>query len=85
MILPTTIDISNKGQLLIPSALRKAFGFQPQGKVMVFPNLHDQTLTLKPVTSIDIVTAGHGLLSSSDGKTWSKDLLADRKSDQLHE
>jgi len=85
MILPTTLDISNKGQLLIPSALRKALGFRLRGKVMVFPNLHDQTLTLKPIKAVDIVSAGHGLLASPDGKTWTKDLLADRKVDQLHE
>ena len=52
---------------------------------MVFPNLHDQTLTLKPIKAVDIVSAGHGLLASPDGKTWTKDLLADRKVDQLHE
>lgn len=85
MIYPTIADISNKGQVLIPSALRKALGFRQQGKIMIIPNLHDQTLTLKPVKATDIVLAGHGLLSSPDSKAWSKDLLADRQADQLHE
>ena len=85
MIYPTITDISNKGQVLIPSGLRKSFGFLPRGKVIILPNLHDQTLTLKPIKDVDIVTAGHGLLASPDGKTWTKDLLADRKTDQLQE
>jgi AbrB family looped-hinge helix DNA binding protein len=85
MIYPTTTNISDKGQLVIPSAYRKALGIKPSGKVMLLPDIHNLTLTIKSVKSPDIISAAHGTLASSDGKIWTKDLLADRKADSQKE
>ena len=58
-----TSTVTAKGQVTIPSKLRKALGFSP-GKKVAF-HLEDGKITLEPVR--DDITAAFGLLKSRRG------------------
>lgn len=48
MLFPTIQSVSTKGQVVIPKAMRQAFGLEPRVKVMIRPFLADRRIELSP-------------------------------------
>lgn len=86
MLFPKIIDVSDKGQILIPVDLREAFGIKPKGKVLVLPDVKNKKIELKQILSNDIIETTFGMLKrKKGGKSMSKKLLEDRKQDFARE
>lgn len=79
-LLPTTIDVSAKGQVLIPVLIRRALGIKPKGKVILFPKIKRKRLIVEPVEE-DPIEAACGLFATKDGESWTEELLKERKKD----
>lgn len=48
ILFPTIQSVSTKGQVVIPKAMRQAFGLSPRVKVMIRPFLADRRIELSP-------------------------------------
>lgn len=79
-LVPTFIDVSNKGQILIPAKMRKAMGIVPGGKVILYPFAKDEKIIVESVNK-DPIEAACGLLASKDKRLWSAELLKERLED----
>lgn len=79
-LLPTLLEVSNKGQILIPSAIRKALGIRPMGKVLLYPMIKDKKAFLEPLTK-DPIEAACGMFANNDKESWSEELLQERLKD----
>lgn len=79
-LLPTLVDVSNKGQILIPSAMRKALGIKPKGKVILYPFKEDKQLVIEPMDK-DPIEAACGMLVDGSKSLWSKELIQERLRD----
>jgi len=79
-LMPTLLDVSNKGQILIPVAVRKAFGIKPKGKVFLYPLKDDKTVLIEPVEE-DAIEAACGMFADNSKRSWSDELLKERLKD----
>ncbi len=77
-LLPTYLDVSNKGQILIPVAVRKALGIKPNGKVILYPLKKEKRVLIEPFAK-DPIEAACGILADKTGSSWSEELIKDRK------
>lgn len=83
MLLPTIVDVSPKGQILIPAAIRKALGVKPNGKVYLLPHLKEQKIEIKPLKK-NIVEELCGIFANVDkGRSWTKELEEERHRDLI--
>lgn len=85
MLFPQVVDISDKGQLLIPVDFRRSLGIKPKGKVFVWPDEKEKKLTIRPLRKENIVEATYGMLASNDGKSWTQELVEERRRDLIRE
>ena len=76
---PTFVDVSNKGQILIPVNLRRLSGIRNKGKVLVYPT-KNKKLIVEPVAD-DPIKAACGFLADKDNRSWSSELIEERKKD----
>lgn len=82
-LFPTTVDVSSKGQVLIPVAFRQALGIKPQGWVILLPLPEKKGLILEPIA--DPIETTCGLFAAKDDQSWTKELLSERKKDLRQE
>lgn len=86
MLLPTIVDVSPKGQILIPAAIRKALGVKPNGKVFVAPDLEKKTIIIEALEGKGIIDFAYGMLKRKKGeKSMTRELLEERKRDLKRE
>lgn len=85
MLLPKIVDVSPKGQILIPVDLRKFFGIRPGGKVIIYPRQEKEEITIKPLKEENVIKAAYGMLAAKDGRKWTKELIKERKRDLTRE
>lgn len=86
MLLPTIVDVSPKGQILIPAAIRKALGVKPNGKVFVAPDLEKKKIIIEVLEGEDIIDFAYGMLKRKKGeKSMTRELLEERKTDLKRE
>lgn len=85
MLFPKIVDVSEKGQIVIPAGMRQALGIKAKGKVYVVPDKKKKKLVIKPMEGKDIIEAAHGMLASGDGKSWTRELLEERRRDLIRE
>lgn len=83
-LMPTLLDVSNKGQILIPSSFRKALGIKPKGRVILYPLVKDKKLIIESLNK-DPIEAACGMFASSDKKSWSRELIKERVKDLKRE
>ncbi|OGK08523.1 hypothetical protein A2767_05495 [Candidatus Roizmanbacteria bacterium RIFCSPHIGHO2_01_FULL_35_10] len=83
MLLPQIVDVSEKGQILIPVAIRKALGIRPKGKVFLYPKVEEKKMLLEPLEGNDIIESTFGMLAKdkSRGKSMTQKLLEERRRD----
>lgn len=77
-LLPTLLDVSNKGQILIPAAIRKALGIKPKGKVLLYPLKKDRKAFIESLDK-DPIEAACGILADARKELWSEELIKERK------
>lgn len=85
MLLPTIVDVSPKGQILIPADIRKALGIKPKGQVFIKPDSKQGKMEVKALTKDNIIDLAYGMLASNDGKSWTKELEEERRRDLIRE
>ena len=85
MLFPQIVDISDKGQMVIPVDMRRFLGIKPKGKVFVRPDEVEKKLTVTPIKEDNIIEATYGMLASNDGKSWTRELVEERKRDLTRE
>ena len=78
-LFPTTVDVSPKGQVLIPAVFRRALGIKPRTYVILLPLPEKKSLILEPIA--DPIDAACGLFAAKDSQSWTKELLLERKKD----
>lgn len=79
-LVPTSIDVSPKGQVLIPVFMRRALGIKPKGRVVLLPEVEAKRLIIEPVKE-DPIEAVCGLFAAKDSESWTDELLKERKKD----
>ncbi len=79
-LVPTTVDVSPKGQILIPANFRRLLGIKPKGKVVILPKIMEKKLIIEPIDK-EPVRAACGLFAAKDGQSWTKELIQERKKD----
>ncbi len=82
-IIPPLIKVSNKGQILIPVQLRKAFNIKPSGYVVAYPT-NEEKLIIEAVDE-NPINAACGLLADKSEKSWSKELVSEREKEKQKE
>lgn len=83
MLYPKIVDVSEKGQIVIPANMRKALGIKPKGRVFIVPN--KKRLEIKPIKN-DLVDHLHGIFANVDKRhSWTKELLKERQRDTKKE
>lgn len=85
MLLPKIVDVSPKGQILIPADLREAYGIKPMGKVYLYPREDEKNIVIAPLKKDDIIEASFGMLAKKGGKPMTQELLEERRLDNLRE
>lgn len=85
MLLPQIVDVSEKGQILIPVAMRKALGIRPKGKVFLYPKMEEGKVIIAPMKKDDIIESAYGMLARDDGKKWTDELLKEKRRDLIKE
>ncbi len=76
---PTIVDISEKGQILIPVHVRKALGFKPKGKAYLIADPIKQTLTVQALQR-DIIDELCGkFVDREKSASWTAELEKERK------
>ena len=76
---PTIVDISEKGQILIPVNVRKALGFKPKGKAYLIADPKKQTLTVQALQH-DVVDELCGKFADKEKDvSWTDELEKERK------
>lgn len=86
MILPQILDVSAKGEILIPAVLRKALGIKPKGKIFLYPVIEDKKILIEPIEEEDIIEMAYGMLKKKKGeKPMTEKLLEERKRDLIRE
>jgi len=81
MLFPKVVDVSKKGQILIPVGMRKALGFRPKGKVFLLPFEEEDKIEVKPIKK-SLVEELCGVFAGVDKKSsWTKELLEERRRD----
>lgn len=83
-LMPTTIDVSQKGQVLIPADFRRLLGIKPKGKVIILPRVMEKKLVIEPIDE-EPIKAACGLFATKDGQSWTKELIQERKKDLKRE
>jgi len=78
--MPTTINVSPKGQVLIPADFRRLLGIKPNGKVMILPKIIEKKLVIEAINKEPIEVAC-GLFAVKDGQSWTEELIQERKKD----
>lgn len=82
MLLPTIVDVSPKGQILIPADIRKALGVIPRGKVFIFPDIEEKKMVVEALEGENIIKYAYGMLRKKKGKqSMVKELLEERRRD----
>lgn len=85
MLIPRIVDVSEKGQILIPVALRRHFGVKPKGKVYLLPDEKEKAIKIKPIKK-NIVDELCGILADVDkGHSWTQELAEERRRDLIRE
>ncbi len=82
-IIPPLLKVSNKGQILIPVELRRAFNIKPSGHVVAYP-INEEKIIIEAVDK-DPINAACGLLADSSKKSWSKELVSERQKEKQRE
>ncbi len=77
MLYPRMQTVSQKGQMVIPSDFRQAFGVQAGTLVLVIPDLNKKQVIIRPIASNDPIEAGFGMFSQE--KSLTKSLLKYKK------
>lgn len=81
MMVPKIVDVSNKGMILIPVAMRRFFGVKPKGKVFLLPNEKENKIEVKPIKK-DLVNELCGMFAHIDKKaSWTGELEKERQRD----
>lgn len=84
MLFPQILDVSDKGEILIPVKIREALGIKPKGKVFLYPQIEEKKAEIESCPE-NIIEATYGMLASKDGRLWTKELLEERKRDLKRE
>lgn len=84
MLQPTIMNVSAKGQVVIPAKFRKLLGVKPKGTVMLIPKVKEKKVELVPMEK-DPIESLHGFLKGKVKKSLTKELLEDRKKDLEYE
>lgn len=79
-LMPTLLNVSNKGQILIPVDVRKAMGIKPNGKVLLYPLVNNKSVLIEPIKE-DTIEAACGMLANGSKKSWSEELIKERLKD----
>lgn len=76
---PTIVDISEKGQILIPVNVRKALRFKPKGKAYLIADPKKQTLIVQALNN-DIIEELCGKFADTEKSvSWTEELEKERK------
>lgn len=65
--------------------MRRALGIKSRGQVLAVPDKKRGKLVISAVRGDNIVEATYGMLASPDGKSWTRELLAERAQDLIQE
>lgn len=85
MLFPKVVDVSEKGQILIPVGMRKALGVRPKSKVFLLPFKKENKIEVKPIKK-SLVEELCGVFADVDKKSsWAKELLEERQRDLKRE
>lgn len=85
MLWPQIVDVSDKGQVLIPVDIRRALGIKSRGQVLAVPDKKRRKLVISAIKGENIVEATYGMLASQDGRSWTSELLEEREQDLIQE
>ena len=86
MLFPTIVDVSPKGQILIPAAIRRALNIKPKSQVFVIPDLEKKKIMIEVLEGKDIIDFAYGMLKRKKGeKSMTQELLEERKRDLKRE
>ena len=83
MLYPRMQTVSQKGQMVIPSDFRQAFGVQAGTIVLLIPDLIQKQGIIRSLATNDPVAAGFGMFSRE--KSLTKSLLKAKKQEILLE
>ncbi|OGM69673.1 hypothetical protein A2975_01000 [Candidatus Woesebacteria bacterium RIFCSPLOWO2_01_FULL_44_14] len=85
MLLPRIVDVSDKGQILIPVDMRRAFGIKPKSWVYIVPDKKKKKLAVEPIGK-DLIGHLRGILADVDpGRSWAQELVEERRRDLIRE
>ncbi len=85
MLTPKIVDVSEKGQILIPVAMRQALGVKPQGKVFLLPRKKEKKIEIMPIKGT-LVDELYGMFAHIEKKaSWTKELERERRQDLMKE
>lgn len=85
MLFPQIVDISDKGQLLIPVDIRRSFGFLPKGKAYLIPDEAQKKLVIKPMKKNIVEELSGKFADIEPGRSWTKELVEERRRDAIRE
>lgn len=75
-------DVSPKGQILIPVAMRRAFGIKTDGKVYIMPQSHTGQIIIESIKKKDPIEAAFGMIADIDpDRSWTKELVEERRAE----
>lgn len=83
MLYPRMQTVSQKGQMVIPSDFRQAFGVQAGTIVLLIPDLIQKQVIIRSLATNDPIAAGFGMFSQE--KSLTKSLLKSKKLEVLLE
>ena len=75
-----TLDVSTKGQIIIPFRIRKLLGIEVGSKVSLIPDLSAKVLTIVPTLS-DPIAESEGFLYDDNDPNAFKDILLQKRLD----
>lgn len=85
MLFPQVVDISDKGQILVPVDIRRAFGFQPKGKAYLIPDEVQKKLVIKPMKKNIVEELSGKFADIEPGRSWTRELVEERRRDAARE
>lgn len=85
MLFPQIVDISDKGQILIPASMRRAMDIHPKGKAYLVPDVEKKRIVIKPMKK-NIVEELYGKFADIEPeRLWTKELVEERRRDAIRE